>query len=331
MKANDVILSVSNLSLDLRTEIGYVPLLQNLSFQLEKGKVLALVGESGCGKSICSLALTKLLPLDLFRVAGGEILFESQNLLTLPSKKLEKIRGKDIAYVFQEPFSSLDPLQKIKDQMTEGYLIHSVGSRKEAEQKAEYLLSSVGITDVTMRMESYPHQLSGGILQRVCIAMALMCNPKLLIADEPTSALDVTVQAQLVELLLKLKGEFGLSVLFISHDFGLVSHIADKICVLYAGNVSEIGETDSVIEFPSHPYTQDLLNSLPSRFITTGAFKTIEGRVPSPGSYPPGCHYQNRCRSAFQRCRESKPELYPTNRTEHLSSCFLVSDKGGKI
>nr|WP_210409319.1 ABC transporter ATP-binding protein [Leptospira fletcheri] len=328
MISEETILSVTDLSLELRTENGYVPLLQDLSFRMEKGKVLALVGESGCGKSVCSMALTKLLPKDLFRFTGGEVLFESRNLLTLASKELESVRGRNISYVFQEPFSSLDPLQKIGDQMTEGFLIHSMGSRKEGEEKAEYLLSSVGITDVKLRMNSYPHQLSGGILQRVSIAAALMCDPKLLIADEPTSALDVTVQAQLVELLLKLKDAFGLSVLFISHDFGLVSHIADQICVLYAGRVAEIGSTDSVIESPSHPYTRDLLNSLPSRFTATGAFRTIEGRVPPPGSYPRGCHYQNRCSSAFDRCESSKPNLLIAGSPEHYSACYLLSKQG---
>ncbi|TGK61758.1 ABC transporter ATP-binding protein [Leptospira wolffii] len=321
--STDPILKVSDLNLDLRKDGVYVPLLQNISFEIEKGEVLALVGESGCGKSVCSVALTRLLPSGLFRFSGGEVVFEGKNLLKINAEELRNIRGSRISYVFQEPFSALNPLQKIKDQMSESFLVHGLGTRKQAEEKAEYLLSAVGITDVKMRMNCYPHQLSGGILQRVGIGMSLMCDPKLLIADEPTSALDVTVQAQLLELLLKLKREFDLSVLFISHDFGLVSHIADRICVLYAGRIAEIGTVDQVLDVPRHPYTKDLLDSLPSRFSRTGEFRPIEGRVPTPGNYPKGCHYANRCRSAFSNCELSKPNLKSSHAPEHLSACFL--------
>ncbi|PJZ71154.1 dipeptide/oligopeptide/nickel ABC transporter ATP-binding protein [Leptospira perolatii] len=318
------ILEVSNLSVELSTPNGYVPILEEISFSLGKGKVLALVGESGCGKSVCSSSLTRLLPAGLFRTSSGTVMYDGNtDLLKVDSTKLHELRGKEISYIFQEPFSSLNPLQKIRHQMTEGFVLHGLGDRKAAEEKAEYLLSSVGITDVKLRMDSYPHQQSGGILQRVCIAMALMCDPKLLIADEPTSALDVTVQAQLVDLLLNLKDRFGLSVLFISHDFGLVSNIADSICVLYAGRISELGPTDSVIDSPFHPYTKGLLNSLPSRFSKTGEFRPIEGRVPTAGSYPKGCHYQNRCPSAFGPCVLEKPKLLSVSDQSHLSACFL--------
>ena len=321
--SSDPILSVSNLNLDLKKDGAYVPLLQDISFQIQKGEVLSLVGESGCGKSVCSLALTKLLPAELFRYSSGEVLFEGKNLLKVEPDSLRDLRGTGISYVFQEPFSSLNPLQKIKAQMSESFLLHGLGNRKEAEEKAEYLLAAVGITDVKMRMDCYPHQLSGGILQRVGIGMALMCDPKLLIADEPTSALDVTVQAQLLELLLKLKTDFNLSVLFISHDFGLVSHIANRICVLYAGRMAEIGSVDQVLDHAKHPYTRDLLESLPSHFSGTGQFKPIEGRVPAAGNYPQGCHYSNRCRSAFGPCETSKPPLKATEEANHLSACFL--------
>ncbi len=321
---SDYILTVSDLSLELKKDGVFVPLLEDISFQIKKGEVLALVGESGCGKSICSVALTRLLPANVFRFTKGEVIFNGEDLLKVDPETLRKIRGKEISYVFQEPFSSLNPLQKIKDQMAEPFLIHGLGSRKEAEEKAEYLLASVGITDIKMRMSCYPHQLSGGILQRVGIGMSLMCDPQLLIADEPTSALDVTVQAQLLELLLKLKQEFNLSVLFISHDFGLVSHVADRICVLYAGRTAEIGTVDEVLDHPAHPYTKDLLNSLPSRFSSTGIYRPIEGRVPSPGNYPSGCHYSNRCQSAFGDCHISKPILKRQNQPDHLSACFLA-------
>ncbi|TGK07254.1 ABC transporter ATP-binding protein [Leptospira semungkisensis] len=325
------ILTVNDLNLELLKEGQYVPLLENISFDIKKGETLALVGESGCGKSVCSVALTKLLPLNLFRYSKGEVLFEDKDLLKASSDTLRNIRGNKIAYIFQEPFSALNPLLKIKEQMCEAFLSHELGSRKEAEEKAEYLLASVGITDIKMRMNCYPHQLSGGILQRVGIGMSLMCDPELLIADEPTSALDVTVQAQLVDLLLRLKEKLSLSVLFISHDFGLVSHIADRICVLYAGRIAEIGTVDDVLDHPSHPYTKDLLNSLPSQFAKTGVFKPIEGRVPSPGNYPKGCHYSNRCRYTFGECENSKPILKDRNAHKHLSACFLDDKKEAAV
>ncbi|MGJ4787346.1 ABC transporter ATP-binding protein [Leptospira koniambonensis] len=324
---SEAILQVSNLNLELSKEGKFVPLLEDINFEIRKGEVLALVGESGCGKSVCSAAVTKLLPNESFRYSNGKVIFQGTDLLQADSETLRKIRGKKISYVFQEPFSALNPLSKIKDQMTEGFLAHGLGTRKEAEDKAEYLLGAVGITDIKLRMNCYPHQLSGGILQRVGIGMALMCDPELLIADEPTSALDVTVQAQLVELLLRLKEKMNLSVLFISHDFGLVSHIADRICVLYAGRIAELGTVDQVLDEPNHPYTKDLLDSLPSHFSQTGVFKPIEGRLPSPGNYPKGCHYSDRCDFVFSHCNTIKPILKNTNGSTHLSACFLNEKK----
>ncbi|EMJ98017.1 ABC transporter ATP-binding protein [Leptospira alstonii] len=323
------LLQVKNFSLDLLSENRWLPVLQDLSFDVRQGEILSLIGESGCGKSLTSLALTRLIPSNISRVKSGEILYQGKNLLKLSSEELRKIRGKEIAYVFQEPFAALNPLLKIQDQMTEAYLMHVSSNQKEALEKAEFLLFSVGITDIKQRLYSYPNQMSGGILQRISIAMALMCDPTLLIADEPTSAIDVTIQAQLVELLLSLQKQNGMSILFISHDFGLVGTIADRIAVMYAGRIAEIGDTDSVIDSPNHPYTEDLLRSIPSLAKSVEDLQPIHGIVPSPDQYPIGCHYSTRCQIAVNSCKESKPELFPirSNVEPHLSACFLAKNR----
>ncbi|TGK27905.1 ABC transporter ATP-binding protein [Leptospira gomenensis] len=322
---NSPLLEVRNFSLDLLSENRWLPVLQNLDFDVKRGEILSLIGESGCGKSLTSLAITRLIPSNISRVVSGEILYQGKDLLKLSSEELHRIRGKEIAYVFQEPFAALNPLMKIGDQMIEGYLLHISENRKEALEKAEHLLASVGITDIKQRLYSYPNQMSGGILQRIGIAMALMCDPALLIADEPTSAIDVTIQAQLVELLTELQKRNGMSILFISHDFGLVGTIARRIAVMYAGRIAELGGTDSVIDTPVHPYTIDLLNSIPTLAKSVDDLQPISGIVPSPDQYPNGCHYSTRCKSVFQPCKESKPELFPlTPGSEpHAAACFL--------
>lgn len=323
------ILQVKNFSLDLFSENRWLPVLQNLNFEVKSGEILSLIGESGCGKSLTSLALTKLIPSNISKVKSGEILYQGKDLLKLSSEELRKFRGKEIAYIFQEPFAALNPLLKIQDQMIEAYLMHVSQNRKEAVEKAEFLLSSVGITDIQQRLYSYPNQMSGGILQRISIAMALMCDPSLLIADEPTSAIDVTIQAQLVELLLSLQKQNRMSILFISHDFGLVGTIADRIVVMYAGRIAEIGDNDSVIDSPNHPYTKDLLKSIPSLAKSVEDLQPIQGIVPSPDQYPLGCHYSTRCQIAINSCKESKPDLFPILRSDlkpHLSACFLAKD-----
>lgn len=319
------LLQVKNFSLDLFSENRWLPVLQNLTFDVKQGEILSLIGESGCGKSLTALALTRLIPSNISRVKSGEILYKGKDLLKLSPEELRKIRGKEISYVFQEPFAALNPLMKIEDQMIEAYLMHISPNRKEAIEKAEYLLSSVGITDIKQRLYSYPNQMSGGILQRISIAMALMCDPSLLIADEPTSAIDVTIQAQLVELLLNLQRQNGMSILFISHDFGLVGTIAHRIAVMYAGRIAELGDTDSVIDSPNHPYTIDLLRSIPSLAKSVHDLLPIQGIVPSPDQYPQGCHYSTRCSSVFDTCKKNKPDLFPIgfNGEPHLSACFL--------
>ncbi|RHX87872.1 ABC transporter ATP-binding protein [Leptospira stimsonii] len=319
------LLQVKNFSLDLLSENRWLPVLQNLTFEVKEGEILSLIGESGCGKSLTALALTRLIPSNISRVKSGEILYQGRDLLKLSPEELRKIRGKEISYVFQEPFAALNPLMKIEEQMIEAYLLHISSNRKEAVEKAEHLLSSVGITDIKQRLYSYPNQMSGGILQRISIAMALMCDPSLLIADEPTSAIDVTIQAQLVELLLNLQKQNRMSILFISHDFGLVGTIAHRIAVMYAGRIAELGGTDSVIDSPNHPYTIDLLRSIPSLAKSVHDLLPIQGIVPSPDQYPHGCHYSTRCKSVFNTCKESKPGLFSIESGEelHQSACFL--------
>ncbi|MBM9498812.1 ABC transporter ATP-binding protein [Leptospira sp. 201903071] len=322
--SSSVLLQVKNFSLDLFSENRWLPVLQNLTFDVKQGEILSLIGESGCGKSLTALALTRLIPSNISRVKSGEILYQGKDLLKLSSEELRKVRGKEISYVFQEPFAALNPLMKIEDQMIEAYLMHISSNRKEAIEKAEHLLSSVGITDIKQRLYSYPNQMSGGILQRISIAMALMCDPSLLVADEPTSAIDVTIQAQLVELLLNLQKQNQMSILFISHDFGLVGTIAHRIAVMYAGRIAEVGDTDSVIDSPNHPYTIDLLRSIPSLAKSVHDLLPIQGIVPSPDQYPHGCHYSTRCGSVFHLCKENKPELFSIAKGEsHQSACFL--------
>ncbi|MBW9231122.1 ABC transporter ATP-binding protein [Leptospira santarosai] len=323
------LLQIKNFSLDLLSENRWLPVLQDLNFEVKPGEILSLVGESGCGKSLTSLAITRLIPSNISKVKSGEILYQGKDLLKLSSEEMRKIRGKEIAYVFQEPFAALNPLLKIQDQMIEAYLMHVSSNRKEALEKAEFLLFSVGITDIKQRLYSYPNQMSGGILQRISIAMALMCDPTLLIADEPTSAIDVTIQAQLVELLLNLQKQNEMSILFISHDFGLVGTIANRIAVMYAGRIAEIGDTDSVIDSPRHPYTEDLLRSIPSLAKSVEDLQPIQGIVPSPDQYPIGCHYSTRCRAVMSLCNESKPTLFSirSDGEPHLSACFFAKNR----
>ncbi len=319
------ILSIENLSLTIQGN-PVLPVLQNVSFTLEEGEILALVGESGSGKSLTALSITKLLPVKQFEYTTGKIIFNGTNILEVSDEKLRSIRGKEIAYIFQDPFTSLNPLKKIKDQIIESYKIHISENEKEAVDKAKYLLNKVGLTELDDRLNSYPGQMSGGMLQRICIASALMCDPKLLIADEPTSALDVTIQSQLVDLLLKIKEEISMSILFISHDISLVASLANRIAVMYAGQIVEIGETDLLIEKANHPYTQALLRSIPSGIKSHQKLAVIDGIVPSPVNYPTGCHFSTRCPQVMERCKIEKPPLYELIKNRR-SSCFLQEKK----
>lgn len=320
------LLKLENLTIELINQEKSVYVLQNINFSLSPGEILSVVGESGCGKSLTSLALTRLLPEKIFHYHTGRILFEEKDILEFQDEELYNLRGGEIAYIFQDPFTSLNPIKKIKDQIVEPYILHISKNKKEALEKAEFLLSKVGITDIRNRLESYPGQMSGGILQRISIAMALMCNPKLLVADEPTSALDVTIQSQLVELLMEVRNETKMAILFISHDLGLVSSISDRILIMYAGEVVEIGSVDEVMDSPKHPYTRALLGTIPS--IGSGKqskLDTIPGIVPAPKDFPIGCHFYMRCSSAMEVCKVSDPD-YSSTQTG-LVKCFLYGEK----
>lgn len=320
------LLSIEDFSLSITTNNDNLPVLQNISIHLNEGEILALVGESGSGKSLTALSVTKLLPIKQFNFKSGSIRYNNTEMLKLEEESIRKIRGKEIAYIFQDPFTSLNPLKKIKDQIIEAYKIHISENEKEALEKAKYLLNKVGLTELDDRLNSYPGQMSGGMLQRICIASALMCDPKLLIADESTSALDVTIQSQLVDLLLKIKSENQMSILFISHDIALVAAIADRIAVMYAGQIMEIGNTEDIIKKPIHPYTDALLKSIPGGLKSHQRLSVIDGIVPSPANYPSGCHFSNRCVKVFERCQNEKPTLYKYKK-ERYSACFLMENK----
>ena len=320
------LLRLENLSVHLISNQSSIPVLQKINFSLKEGEILAVVGESGCGKSLTSLALTRLLPEKVFSYHEGKIFFQDKNVLEFSQTDLYSLRGGDIAYIFQDPFTSLNPIKKIKDQIIEPYLIHISVNKKEALEKAEFLLGKVGITDIKNRLESYPGQMSGGILQRISIAMSLMCNPKLLVADEPTSALDVTIQSQLVDLLMEIRRENKMSILFISHDIGLVSSISDRIIIMYAGQIVESGAVDSVLDKPLHPYTEALLGAIPAiGDVSVKKLDSIPGIVPAPIDFPKGCHFNTRCKKVHEKCKISKPLM--TELDAQAVRCFLYENE----
>ncbi|MCB1142489.1 MAG: ABC transporter ATP-binding protein [Leptospiraceae bacterium] len=321
------ILEIKKLSVDILSQSIYLPILQNIDISIQKGEVLSIVGESGCGKSLTALSITKLLPEKITRYTSGSINFLGEDILNYTNEQLMNVRGKEISYIFQDPFTSLNPIKKIKDQIIESFIIHISKNKKEAIEKAEFLLNKVGVNDIKTRLESYPGQMSGGILQRISIAMALMCDPILLIADEPTSALDVSVQSQLIELLMDIKNENQMSILFISHDIGVVSNIADKIVVMYAGQVIEESNYLDIIQNPLHPYTHALINSIPSldKIKDGSKLESIQGIVPAPQDYPQGCHFQDRCSKSIDICSHKKPEYLSIKHRK--IRCFLFGDK----
>ncbi len=322
-----ILLEVENLNLELIREKKHIPILLDLNFKIYEGEIFSLVGESGCGKSLTSLAITKLLSRQQFFYKSGKVKLNDKDIYSLEDDTLKTIRGKEISYIFQDPFSSLNPLKKVGDQIIESYLIHISNNQKEAIEKAEYLLTRIGITDLKSRLDAYPNQMSGGMLQRILIASALMCDPKLLIADEPTSALDVTIQSQLVDLLLEIQKETNMSILFISHDLPLVNQLSNRIGIMYAGQIVEMGDSKTIISKPKHPYTEALISSIPDGFaLKEKPLKTIDGIVPSPIDYPKGCHFAERCGFKFSKCEEEKPGLM--KHTEKQSAaCFLKGKK----
>ncbi len=324
------LLEVRDLVTSFKTEHGLLRAVDGVSFSVPHGKTLGLVGESGCGKSVTSLSILQLLPTPPARIEGGSILFKGRDLLKLTIGDMRSVRGNEISMIFQEPMTSLNPVYSVGAQIIEAIRLHRDDSRKQARARTLELLKLVGIPSPDQNIDSYPHQLSGGMRQRVMIAMALACEPALLIADEPTTALDVTIQAQILELLRRLQGELGMSVLLITHDLGVVAEYADDVVVMYAGKVVETAPVRTLFANPRHPYTRGLLGSLPRLGQPRGArLHTIEGMVPDLRRLPPGCRFGGRCPMVIDACREREPDLRaiePDARAEHKARCIRAEE-----
>lgn len=305
----DLLLSVQDLKVHFRGDETVARALDGVSYDIHKGETVCLVGESGCGKTVSALTILGLIPRPPGEIAGGRILFQGKNLLDLGEEEMQNIRGSRIAMVFQEPMTSLNPVFTIGDQIKEAILVHESIGESELQERCLQLLRDVGIPSPEERIKDYPHHLSGGQRQRVMIAMALGCNPDLVIADEPTTALDVTIQKQILNLFAKLQRDRGMSLLYITHDLNVVSNIADRIYVMYAGVIVEQGDRGMIFEKPRHPYTQGLLASLPYRSKRGGTLHSIPGTVPDPAFKPAGCPFHPRCRYAIETCRLEFPEL----------------------
>ena len=302
----DCLLRVSDLSIGIDRPDGVLALTDRVSFHLLEGEILGLIGESGCGKSISSLAIMGMLPEPGGTLLTGEVSFRDRNLFQLDESGLNQLRGQNISMIFQEPFAAMNPLIRVGEQMLEVFDYHSVDFDKH--QKINDLLNEVGLTDHARILKSYPHELSGGMLQRIMIAMSLLLDPDLLIADEPTTALDVTVQAQIMNLIVRLKRERKMSVLLISHNISLMAQYTDRISVMYAGQIVESNDTASFLDDPQHPYSKGLMHAIPSLDQREGKILSIPGQVPEPGKYLPGCRFKSRCRYATDECLTEPPE-----------------------
>lgn len=318
------LLSLRNLSVTFDTDEGTLTAVDNISFNILPGETLGIVGESGCGKSVTALSLLRLIPSPPGHITSGSALFQGRNLLTIPPSDLRYIRGRNISMIFQEPSSALSPLLRIGDQMVETIQTHSPLPDTDARKLSIEWLKKVGIPDPEERMSAYPFQLSGGMIQRVMIAMALMLEPALVIADEPTTALDVTIQAQILDLLRAMKRS-DTSLVLITHDLGVVWEMCDRLLVMYAGQIVEEASRNNLFHTPCHPYTRGLLESLVSMNDASSRLHSIDGQVPSPLAYPPGCRFAPRCPLAFDRCRREQPDLIEVTPT-HRSACFLATE-----
>ena len=325
---NNNILEIKNLHTYFYTDSGVIKSVDGVDIELREGSTLGIVGESGSGKSVTALSVMGLLMGTTGKVADGEILFEGRDLTKLNDEERRKMRGEKISMIFQEPMTSLNPVMKIGDQITECILMHNSISKQEAWDRAVEMLKLTGVPRVERMMKEYPFQLSGGQRQRVMIAMALVCKPKILIADEPTTALDVTIQAQILDLMENLKQKIGTSILFITHDLGVVAEICDDVVVMYSGRVVEKEDVKSIFANPSHPYTKGLLASIPKLGACAEELESIPGNVPNPKYMPQGCKFAPRCSCAFDKCREEEPGFYDVG-GGHMSRCWLCEKKGG--
>ena len=307
--ARDIMLSVEDLQVQFRVEGGILKAVDGVSFELERGETLGIVGESGSGKSVTCNSIMRLIPTPPGKIAGGKIVLDGKDLLKISDRAMRDLRGNDVSMIFQDPMSSLNPFLKVSRQLTEVLELHQGMTRKEARRHAIEMLEMVGIPDPVSRFDQYPHQFSGGMRQRVMIAMALLCKPKLLIADEPTTALDVTIQAQILELIKELKHKSGTSVILVTHDLGVVAGMADDILVMYAGKVAEYAPTSQLFGNPSHPYTHGLLRSIPRiDRAETDRLESIRGLPPIVMDLPPGCPFQPRCDHITDACAEIYPD-----------------------
>lgn len=325
--SNDIILSAEHLVSAFDTEAGRVRAVDDVSFSLREGTTLGLVGESGCGKSVTALSIMRLLPKPAGFIESGTIRMGETDITGLPVDEMYKIRGNRISMIFQEPMTALNPVHRIGRQIMESYELH-FPDMSEADRLAAAidLLKKVGISEPVKRMSEYPHQISGGMRQRVMIAMALACRPEILIADEPTTALDVTIQAQILELMVSLQQETGMSMIFITHDLGVIAELCDDVVVMYAAKVAETAPVDELFSNPRHPYTRGLLTSIPRLELQRKTkLNVIEGIVPELDALPPGCRFENRCPYAQEVCRTAPPPLVAVGE-DHLSACYFARD-----
>jgi oligopeptide/dipeptide ABC transporter ATP-binding protein len=312
---------VRGLRTHFASERGEVRAVDGVDFTLERGRTLGIVGESGCGKSVTALSIMGLVPQPPGRIAGGEVLFEGEDLLKAPARRLRDLRGDKLSMIFQEPMTSLNPAFAVGEQIAEALLRHRNLTQKDADEKAVEMLRRVRIPSPERRALDYPHQLSGGMRQRVMIAMALACNPKLLIADEPTTALDVTIQAQILELMRTLRAELGTAIILITHDLGVIAELADQVLVMYAGKVIERCAAARLFAEPQHPYTVGLLGSIPRLHLRQERLSAIEGFVPDAAAFPEGCRFHPRCPFAVERCRTEDPPLGELAKG-HFAACW---------
>jgi peptide/nickel transport system ATP-binding protein/oligopeptide transport system ATP-binding protein len=321
------ILEVKNLHTYFFTDSGVVKSVEGANFELKEGATLGIVGESGSGKSVTSLSIMGLLNGTTGKIVEGEILLDGKDIAHISEEEKRQMRGNQISMIFQEPMTSLNPVMRIGNQLTEAILQHEKISKQEAWKKAEDMLRKTGVPRVEHMMKEFPFQLSGGQRQRVMIAMALVCRPKILIADEPTTALDVTIQAQILDLMNELKKETGTSILFITHDLGVVAEVCDEVVVMYCGRIVEKADVKALFANPAHPYTRGLLGSIPKLGESVDELEAIPGNVPNPKYMPKGCKFAPRCSQAFDRCREEEPGYFETE-PGHLCKCWLC-EKGG--
>lgn len=327
---NNSLLNIKNLKTYFTTSEGLGKAVDGISFSVSKGETLGIVGESGCGKSVTALSILRLIPDPPGRIVGGEIIFEGRDILKLSDSEIRDIRGNEISMIFQEPMTSLNPVFSIGSQISEVLTLHQGLKKGEAVDKSIEMLRLVNIPEPERRVNEYPHQLSGGMRQRVMIAIALACNPKILIADEPTTALDVTIQAQILELLLNLKRELDTAVILITHDLGVIAEATQRVIVMYAGRIMEEAETKGLFQNPQHPYTQELLKSIP-RIESEGKGRErylheIKGIVPSIFDLPPGCKFNPRCPYVMDICRKEEPDLLK-NGESHVARCWLLKEE----